>query len=186
MANLLERMGLVHTEYDNLPAAPPYPVAGSPYASEVPEIDASKVSHEDIIPSIYEQGDISDENSIFKIKAYTDILPPEMTKAKKQASIAGILAVNGINVADLIADGLARIQVLEAADASIKAESDALVAETEADIEHLKALIEAADAKITESKQKVSDSSTAIQREKEAVTQLLEFADGIAGKEGAQ
>ena len=118
MANLLERMGLVHTEYDNLPAAPPIPLPEAPYASEVPEIDASKVSHEDIIPSIYEQGDISDENSIFKIKAYTDILPPEMTKAKKQASIAGILAVNGINVADLIADGLARIQVLEAADAS--------------------------------------------------------------------
>lgn len=83
MANLLERMGLVHTEYDNLPAAPPIPLPEAPYASEVPEIDASKVSHEDIIPSIYEQGDISDENSIFKIKAYTDILPPEMTKAKK-------------------------------------------------------------------------------------------------------
>ena len=74
MANLLERMGLVHTEYDNLPAAPPIPLPEAPYASEVPEIDASKVSHEDIIPSIYEQGDISDENSIFKIKAYTDIL----------------------------------------------------------------------------------------------------------------
>ena len=34
MANLLERMGLVHTEYDNLPAAPPIPLPEAPYASQ--------------------------------------------------------------------------------------------------------------------------------------------------------
>ena len=107
-----------------------------------------------------------------------------MTKAKKQASIAGILTVNGINVGNLINDGLNRVHVLETAESSIKAESDKLIAEAEADIEHLKSLIESAEAKIQESKQKSADSSAAIQREKEAITQLLEFADGVAGKEG--
>lgn len=59
-------------------------------------------------------------------------------------------------------------------------------AETEADIEHLKSLIEQAEARIEDSKQKTSDSSAAIQKEKEAISQLLEFANGVAGKEGAQ
>ena len=72
------------------------------YAPETPVIDATQVSYDDVIASIYQQGDIDDENSIFKIKAYIDILPQDMTKAKKQASIAGILSVNGINVDDLI------------------------------------------------------------------------------------
>ena len=47
-------------------------------------------------------------------------------------------------------------------------------------------LIAQAEARIEESKQKTSDSSAAIQKEKEAISQLLEFANGVAGKEGAQ
>ncbi len=186
MANLLERMGLVRTEYGGLPNTQAVPVPEIPYAPEVPEIDASQVSYEDVIPSIYQQGGIDDDNSIFKIKAYIDILPQEMTKAKKQASIAGILTVNGINVGDLINDGLSRISALDAAESSIKADSDTLIAGAEADIEHLKSMIEEAEAKIAESKKKTSDSSAAIQKEKEAITQLLEFADGVASKEGEQ
>lgn len=184
MANLFERMGLVRTEYDGPPAAPLVPLSEASYAPEVPEIDASQVSYEDVIPSIYQQGEVGNDNSIFKIKAYIDILPSEMTKAKKQASIAGILTVNGINVGDLINDGLNRIHVLEAAESSIKAENEGLIAEAEADIEHLKSLIESAEAKIEESKKKSADSSAAIQKEREAIAQLLEFADGVVGKEG--
>ena len=185
MAGLLERMGLVRPEYESIPSAPVAPMPEVPYAQpEVPEIDASQVSYEDVIPSIYQQGEVNDDNSIFKIKAYIDILPSEMTRAKKQASIAGILTVNGINVGDLINDGLNRVHVLEAAEDSIKAESDKLIAEAETDIEHLKSLIESAEAKIEESKKKAADSSAAIQKEKEAIAQLLEFADGVAGKEG--
>lgn len=106
MAGLFERMGLVRTEYEGMPEIPMQPVSEPMYAPETPVIDATQVSYDDVIASIYQQGDIDDENSIFKIKAYIDILPQDMTKAKKQASIAGILSVNGINVDDLIEDGL--------------------------------------------------------------------------------
>ena len=102
MAGLFERMGLVRTEYEGMPEIPMQPVSEPMYAPETPVIDAAQVSYDDVIASIYQQGDIDDENSIFKIKAYIDILPQDMTKAKKQASIAGILSVNGINVDDLI------------------------------------------------------------------------------------
>lgn len=156
MAGLFERMGLVRTEYEGMPEIPMQPVSEPMYAPETPVIDATQVSYDDVIASIYQQGDIDDENSIFKIKAYIDILPQDMTKAKKQASIAGILSVNGINVDDLIEDGLKRGRALDAAEDSIGAENDALIAETEADIEHLKSLIEQAEARIEESKQKTS------------------------------
>lgn len=161
MAGLFERMGLVRTEYEGMPEIPMQPVSEPMYAPETPVIDATQVSYDDVIASIYQQGDIDDENSIFKIKAYIDILPQDMTKAKKQAS-------------------------MDAAEDSIRAENDALIAETEADIEHLKSLIEQAEARIEDSKQKTSDSSAAIRKEKEAISQLLEFANGVAGKEGAQ
>ena len=102
------------------------------------------------------------------------------------AEMVPVSAQNGENVDDLIEDGLKRGRVLDAAEDSIRAENDALIAETEADIEHLKSLIEQAEARIEDSKQKTSDSSAAIQKEKEAISQLLEFANGVAGKEGAQ
>ena len=92
MAGLFERMGLVRTEYEGMPEIPMQPVSEPMYAPETPVIDATQVSYDDVIASIYQQGDIDDESSIFKIKAYIDILPQDMTKAKKQASIAGILS----------------------------------------------------------------------------------------------
>lgn len=187
MAGLLERMGLVRSEYEDVPTMPIVPMPEMPsYEEEVPTIDASQVSYEDVIRSIYEQGNVSDEDSIFKIKAYIDILPAEMTNAKKQASISGILTVNGINVVDLINDGQHRIRVLEGAEADIKADNDEVIAQAEADIEHLKSLIEEAEAKIAEAKKKTGEASAAIKSEVEAISQLLEFADGIADKEGEQ
>lgn len=186
MPGILEKMGLIHTEYDEFPMTAPITNCEEQRLPDVPEIDATQVSYKDVISSVYLQGDIDDSESIFKIKAYIDILPAEMTKSKKQSSIAGILAVNNINVLNLVADGEKRIEVLKAAEESIKKENSDTIGEAEQDIEHLKSMIEAAEAKIAESKEKTSDACTAIHTEIEAVTQLLDFADGIAGNEGGK
>ena len=180
-----ERVGLVRSEYDDLPVpATAVRLPEDAYTPEVPEIDATQVSYDDIIRSIYQQSDIDDSESIFKIKAYIDILPPEMTKSKKQMSIAGIFAVNNISVENLFADGNKRIHVLNAASESIKTDNDAIISEAEQDIEHLKSMIEAAEAKIAEAKKRTSDAYAAIHEEIEAINQLLDFADGITSKEG--
>ena len=185
MPKFLERMGLVRTEYDELPNVVPITSAEADMCLQnVAEIDASQVAYDNITKSIYEQGNIDDSESIFRIKAYIDILPPEMTKAKKQASIAGILDVNNIDVENLIADGNNRVHVLNAAGESIKTDNDAIVSEAEQDIEHLKAMIETAEAKIAEAKKKTSDAYAAIHEEVEAIIQLLDFADGIVHREG--
>lgn len=186
MAGLFEKMGLVRTEYDELPMEG-QAVSYEPEKQEdTPEIDAAQVSYEDVIRSIYLQGDIDDDESIFKIKAYIDILPAEMTKSKKQASIAGILAVNNIDVATLAADGRKRVDILAAAEKSIRRENDDTISEAEQDIEHLKSMIEAAEAKIADSKKRTGEACAAIGEEIEAVKQLLDFADGIAGSEGGK
>ena len=51
----------------------------------------------------------------------------------------------------------------------------------QADIEHLKSLIEAAETKIADSKRKTAEANAAITEEINSITQLLNFADGIAG-----
>lgn len=73
MAGLFERMGLVRTEYEGMPEIPMQPVSEPMYVPETPVIDATQVSYDDVIASIYQQGDIDDENSIFKIKAYGQV-----------------------------------------------------------------------------------------------------------------
>lgn len=77
MAGLFERMGLVRTEYEGMPEIPMQPVSEPMYAPETPVIDATQVSYDDVIASIYQQGDIDDENSIFESVCGRAILRPE-------------------------------------------------------------------------------------------------------------
>lgn len=55
MAGLFERMGLVRTEYEGMPEIPMQPVSEPMYAPETPVIDATQVSYDDVIASIYQQ-----------------------------------------------------------------------------------------------------------------------------------
>lgn len=57
MAGLFERMGLVRTEYEGMPEIPMQPVSEPMYAPETPVIDATQVSYDDVIASVYQQGD---------------------------------------------------------------------------------------------------------------------------------
>lgn len=75
MAGLFERMGLVRTEYEGMPEIPMQPVSEPMYAPETPVIDATQVSYDDVIASIYQQGDIDDENSIFRSKRISTFCP---------------------------------------------------------------------------------------------------------------
>lgn len=75
MAGLFERMGLVRTEYEGMPEIPMQPVSEPMYAPETPVIDATQVSYDDVIASIYQQGDIDDENSMLDHAAWFNFRP---------------------------------------------------------------------------------------------------------------
>ena len=183
--NFFERMGLIQSEEKEdatlLPADMLMPEADLMVERGLaPKIDTAAISYgEDFIKSIYAERSVNDDNSIFKIKAFSDVLPAEMTTAKKQTSVAGILQVNGIDVDELILDGQVRQKVLEATRVAITDESLAVINEAEADIENLKGLIEKAEATIADAKKRIDDSTTAIKNEIAEIDELLEFADGI-------
>jgi len=182
MANIFEKMGLIQREEPETPVQ----VTTVPEVElPSPDVNVDEIDHLNLISSIYERAGIPEDNSIFTIKAYMDVLPAEMTTAKKQASIAGILALNNISINTIISDALQRIEILETAEVNIKDANESTICEAEADIEKLKGLIESAEAKITEAKKNTADSTAAIQSELDQIKSLQEFAEGILNnKEG--
>ena len=182
MANIFEKMGLIQRDEPVTPVQ----VTTVPEVDEtIPDVDVGEIDHLNLINSIYERAGVSEDNSIFKIKSYIDVLPAEMTTVKKQASIAGILALNNMNVADIISDALQRVKILETAEMNIRDANEATICEAESDIEKLKSLIEAAEAKIAEAKNNTANSSAAINAELDQIKSLQEFAEGILNnKEG--
>ena len=102
----LSRMGLVEREEEDIHI---------PVATEVPKVEANADinSTENVIADIYAQNGVSDkENSIYAVQSFIDTLPSEMTTAKKQSSVAGILKVTGKSVDSLLMDADNRVGIL--------------------------------------------------------------------------
>lgn len=148
-----------------------------------PEVDADIDSTENIIADIYQQNEMSDtSNSIYTVRAYMDQLPSEMTTAKKQQTVAGILAVSQKSVADLLVDAKNREDVLRAARDKIIGERTAEVATANADIEALKQAIEAATIKIKSAEDIIAATNKSIDAELKVIDDLIEFCNGMEEK----
>lgn len=173
---LLEKMGLVERE-STIDAAN-YPVFVEPET----EVEAHVESTVDVVDTIYCQNDLSNRaDSIYTIKALIDTLPSEMTTAKKQATVSGILQVSGKSVAALLADAENRKCVLAAASTKIIQERHDEIATANADIEELKHAIEAATIKIKEAEDIISATSQSVTDELKAIDALVDFCNGMEG-----
>ena len=143
--SFLERLGLVVSEEPDVGIVAPE----APVVNPTPEVDADIKSTNNIISEIYKQNEMEEmDESIYAVKAFIETLPSEMTTAKKQSTVSGILAVSKISVADLVTDALSRMDVLRMAQAKVVDERTAEIAAANADIEALKQAIEAATIKI--------------------------------------
>lgn len=171
----LEKMGLVETD------------GGSP-TSEIPEIlpeiaedvDANIDSTANIAENIFAQNDLSDKsNSIYTVQALINTLPPEMTTAKKQATVAGILSVSGKSLGDLVEDANRRLEVLDAAQSKIVDERTTEIQAANADIETLKGAIEAATIRIKESEDIIDATKKSVEDAKTEIESLIEFCKGM-------
>lgn len=146
-------------------------------------VDAQIESAENIVGEIYGQNDLSDKNgSIYTVQALIDTLPAEMTTVKKQATVAGILAVSGKTVSALLDDATKRLDVLTAAQDKIIAERTEEIDTANADIETLKSAIEAANIEIKEAEDIISATKKAIEDETAAISELVDFCNGMEGK----
>jgi hypothetical protein len=177
--NWLEKFGLVERD-GSMDVFAPMDVVSS--IDEV-EVDASIDSVTNIVANIYEQNDLSDKsNSIYNIQEFIATLPEEMTTAKKQSTVAGILAVFHKSVEDLIVDANNRVGVLNAAKEKIVGERTNEIATAKADIEKFKQSIESATLKIKAAEEIIDATNKSVDHEVKVINDLVEFCNGMEGK----
>lgn len=179
--NLFEKMGLVERDVPNVSGlyAPP-----AELPVEEPDVGAEIKSPANIVSEIYDQNGLSDRSdSIFTVQALIETLPPEMTTAKKQATVYGILQVSGKSVDSLLEDATKRIERLAAArDKVVEARTDE-ISDANADIESLKQAIESATIRIKEAEEIINATKQSVSDEVSAIDGLVEFCKGMeAGK----
>ena len=113
------------------------------------DVSADINSAVNVIDEIYDQNSLADKSdSIYTVQALINTLPNEMTTAKKQTTVSGILMVSGKSVERLLNDAQNRINTLSVARDEIVNEKSAEIDEATRDIESLKEAIEAATIKI--------------------------------------
>lgn len=173
--SLFEKLGLIEREEEPIVTVVPEFHVGP----EI-EVDAEINSTTNVVDDIYAQNDLSDRsNSIYTVQALIDTLPDEMTTAKKQSTVYGILMVSGKSVEDLLNDAQNRIDILCAARDKIIDDRSNEIAVMNADIENLKKAIEVATIKIKEAEEIISATKESIGNEIGAIDNLVKFCEGM-------
>jgi hypothetical protein len=170
-----EKLGLVEREVDLVA-----PVVPEVVAEPKIEVDAEINSSANVVEEIYAQNGLSDRsNSIYTVQALIDTLPDEMTTAKKQSTVSGILMVSGKSVTDLLNDAQNRIDILCAARDKIVGDRNDEIAVASTDIEALKQAIEAATIKIKEAENIISATKDSVGDEINVIDNLVKFCEGM-------
>ena len=175
--SFLERLGLIEREDVDVKI----PVT----MSEVPAVEANAEinSTENVIDEIYAQNGMSNkDNSIYAVQSFIDTLPAEMTTAKKQSSVYGILKVTGKSVDSLLMDAEERVNILVSARDKSIAEKDEIINSSKADIEALKQAIEAANIVIQHAEEVKESITKSVSDEIAAIDELVKFCEGMGDK----
>lgn len=171
----LEKIGLVERDE----SADPNEITAD-VLPQTTEVDAEISSAVNVVDEIYAQNELSDKStSIFTVQALIATLPTEMTTAKKQSTVAGILAVSGKSVADLLSDAGKRVETLKAAQGKIVGDRSEEIRVAKNDIEELKRAIEAANIKIKEAEDIIAATEKSVDDEIKTITDLVEFCNGM-------
>lgn len=175
--SFLKKLGLVEEE------EPIVPVATEPVQDLEEEVDAEINSTTNVVDEIYAQNDLSDKNnSIYTVQALINTLPDEMTTAKKQGTVSGILMVSGKSINDLLNDAKNRIDILCAARDKIVNDRTDEIAVASNDIEELKRAIEVATIRIKEAEDIIAATKQSVDEEIGAIDNLVKFCEGMNNK----
>lgn len=170
-----EKLGLVEREVE-----PVVEVAPEVIAEPEVEVDAEINSAVNVVDEIYAQNNLADKSdSIYTVQALIDTLPDEMTTARKQSTVSGILMVSGKSVANLLRDAENRIDILCAARDKIINDRTAEIAVASNDIEELKKAIEIATIKIKEAEEIIAATKDLVGDEIYAINNLVKFCEGM-------
>lgn len=172
--SFLKKLGLVE---DNEPIVP---VVVEQTQEPTVEVDAEINSATNVVDEIYAQNELSDKsNSIYTVQALIDTLPDEMTTAKKQSTVHGILMVSGKSVNNLLDDAQNRIDVLCAARDKIVGDRNNEITAASDDIEALKRAIEVATIKIKEAEEIIAATKDSVDDEIGKIDNLIKFCEGM-------
>lgn len=175
--SFLKRLGLVEDEEQIVP------VVTEPVQELAVEVDAEINSSVNVVDEIYAQNGLSDKgNSIYTVQALIDTLPDEMTTAKKQSTVSGILMVSGKSISDLLNDANNRIDTLCAARDKIVSDRTDEIMVANSDIEELKRAIEVATIKIKEAEDIIAATKQSVDEEIGAIDNLVKFCEGMNNK----
>lgn len=176
--NGLAKMGLIEHNVDDIPI----PVQSENETVPV-EANAEINSTENIIDEIYQQNGMSDkDNSIYAVQSFIDTLPAEMTTAKKQSSVFGILKVTGKSVDNLLRDAESRINLLAAAKDMVFNEKDEVINAAKSEIEELKKAIERCEVLIQDAEKMKESVEKSVADETSAIEELVKFCEGMDDK----
>lgn len=175
--SLWEKIGLVERE------EPVVPVITEATPEPEVEVDAEINSTTNVVDEIYAQNGLSDRgNSIYTVQALINTLPAEMTTAKKQSTVSGILMVSGKSVENLLKDAQDRIDTLCAARDKIVGDRTDEITVANSDIEELKRAIEAATIKIKEAEDIIEATKKSVDEEIGEIDGLIKFCEGMSDK----
>ena len=173
----LEKLGLVEA------AEPIEPVFVPVEEDVVFEVDASISDGDNVVEDFYAKNDLSDRsNSIYTVQALIATLPAEMTTAKKQSTVAGILGVQGIAVDTLVEDAKTRVDTLLQAKAVVLNDRTYEIESNKAEIESLKQAIEEANIRIRNAEEIIAATEQAVGDEVKVIDGLVEFCAGMEVK----
>ena len=176
--NIFEKLGFIEKEEAIVAAAEVTMDEGS-----TSEATANIESTENVVSEIYAQNDmVPNDNSIYAVANFIDTLPSEMTTAKKQSSVYGILRVTGKSVSNLVDDAKARIQLLCSARDKVVATKDDEISLAKIDIEELKKAIESANILIQNAEAVKETTVKSVSDEIEKIEELIKFCNGMEEK----
>jgi len=148
------------------------------------ELSVNAADETEILHDAYAGGNFPDnDDGIFKVGAMIATLPAEMTTAKKQSTINGMLPAVGLDAQLLYDDGQSRYQCVQNAIGKWEQNKTQTVTEAEKDIAELKQMIEIAQQKIADAIDRTEFAKKVLNHEGEKLEELVRFVGGLITEE---
>jgi len=145
----------------------------------VVEVNTDSVSQDNLVADIYNQNNLSDlSKSIFKVEELINSLPKEMPSDTKKATVLSILGSFGLTVNEVVADGISRKDMLNAALDEITTDNENVIAENNTNIEFKKQEIQKLEKDNADRESVIKNTEDKIKIETKRISDLIVFIGG--------
>lgn len=143
------------------------------------EVNTDSVSQENLVSDIYSQNSLSDlSKSIFKVEELINSLPKEMPSDTKKVTVLSILGSFGLTVDEVVADGISRKDMLNAALDEIITDNENVIAVNNTNIELKKQEIQELEKDNANRESVIKNTEDKIAIETKRISDLIAFVGG--------